>query len=331
MSRRAAALAVVAGAATWGTTGTSQALSDVAASPVAVGAARTVVGALCLAAVAAAVSPRNGSPASGTPAQSEEWSGDRPRTHVPGESQPQVPGQSSSQVRRARLGPLVVAGIAIAAYQVLFFAGVDATGVAVGTVVGIGSVPVLTGLVAWGADGARPLGRWWAATTLAVAGATLVLVQSGGAEAEVDALGVTMALGAGLAYAVLTVASRRLLDTGMQPTRAMAAVFAIGAVPSAVVLLATDGAALLTPRGVTLVLWLAVVTVALGYVLYARGLRVLSPATVGTLTLTEPLVAAALGIVLLGERPGLLAGLGALLLATGLVLVARGPRQVTSA
>lgn len=289
MSRRAAALAVVAGAATWGTTGTAQAVAAVSASPTVVGAARTVAGALVLAAAAAATGSLRG---------------------------PTAPGGGR---------PLLVAGASIAAYQVLFFAGVAATGVAVGTVVGIGSVPVLTGLVAWLVDGARPSRRWWGATALAVAGAVLVLRSSGGTD-EVDAVGVLLALGAGLSYAVLTVASRRLLDAGMHPTGAMARVFAVGAVPSLLVLVLADGAALATPRGAALVAWLGLVTVGVGYVLYARGLREVPPATVGTLTLTEPLVAAVLGVALLGERPTAVAVVGMLLLALGLVLVVRPAR-----
>ncbi len=289
MSRRAAALAVVAGAATWGTTGTAQALAAVSASPVAVGAARTVAGALVLAATAAATGTLRG---------------DRTVGSAPA---------------------LLVAGASIAAYQVLFFAGVAATGVAVGTVVGIGSVPVLTGLVAWLADGTRPSTRWWGATALAVVGAVMVLGSADGTS-EVDAVGVALALGAGLSYAVLTVASRRLLDAGQHPTGTMARVFAVGAVPSAVLLVVGDGAALATPRGAALVVWLAVVTVGIGYVLYARGLREVPPATVGTLTLTEPLVAAVLGVALLGERPTAGAVAGMVLLALGLVLVARPAR-----
>ena len=292
MTRRAAALAVVAGAATWGTTGTSQALADVTASPVAVGAARTVAGALVL--VLVVVASRASLTGGGTPR-----------------------------------GPLLLAGASIAAYQVFFFAGVDATGVAVGTVVGIGSVPVLTGLLAWVVDGERPQARWWAATVLAVAGAGLVLGTSG-SSAELDVLGIVLALLAGLAYAVLTVASRRLLDAGVPPTVAMARVFVVGAVPSVVLLAVGDGAALATPRGWALVAWLAVVTVGLGYVLYARGLRVLAPAAVGTLTLTEPLVAALLGIAVLGERPGSAARVGMLALVTGLVLVATAPRRAVA-
>lgn len=289
MSRRAAALAVVGGAATWGTTGTAQALADVTAAPAAVGAARTVLGAVALVALAVVL------PA-GPP--------------------------STPDARQGRTVPLVVAGLSIAAYQACFFASVAATGVAVGTVVGIGSAPVLTGLVAWLADGDVPRRSWWAATGAAVVGAGMVLGSSG-STTEVDAGGVLLALGAGLSYAVLTVASRRLLDAGWHPTVAMARVFAVGAVPSVVLLAVVGTSDLVSGRGALLVGWLAVVTVGVGYALYARGLRELAPATVGTLTLTEPLVAALLGVVLLQERPGGVAVVGMGALALGLVLVAR--------
>lgn len=285
--RAVSTFSVVLGAATWGTTGTAQALADVTSSPAVVGAARVVAGAVALLLLAAVV------------------------------------GRTGAPVRSAPRGALVVSGIAIAAYQLLFFSGVDRAGVAVGTVVGIGSVPVLTGMVAWVADRTAPSRAWWAATVLAVIGCALVLAPSGAV--SVDPIGVALSLGAGLAYAVLTVSSRRLLDAGLAPTTAMAAVFAVGAVPGAMLLVTQDVSGLGSGRGFALVGWLAIVTVALGYVLYARGLRALPPATVGTLTLTEPLVAALLGVLLLGERPAPLAAAGATLLALGLVLVARGP------
>ena len=43
---------------------------------------------------------------------------------------------------------MLFSGACVAAYQATFFAAVDDTGVAVGTVVAIGSAPVFTGLLA---------------------------------------------------------------------------------------------------------------------------------------------------------------------------------------
>lgn len=299
MTRRRAALAVVAGAAAWGTTGTSQAVADLDVSPFVVGAVRQVGGAVTLALVASVLARR--------------------AARQPVRSAP-VPGPGAGR------GALLVAGASVVAYQLLFFAGVDRAGVALGTVVGIGSVPVFAGLLTWLVDGSRPRRRWWPATAVAIGGCALVLAPTAGAD-RVDVVGVTMAAAAGLAYAVLTIANRRLLDTGLRPTVAMARVFAVGALPALAVLAAADIRGLAEPRGVVLVVWLSVVTVAVGYLLYAIGLRVLSPPTVGTLTLAEPLVAASLGVALLGERPGPVAAVGAALLAVGLVLAAGGAEE----
>lgn len=53
-------------------------------------------------------------------------------------------------------------------------------------------------------------------------------------------------------------------------------------------------------------------------VIFVRGLRTVTAATAGTLSLAEPLVAALLAIGLLGERPSVAAAIGILLLLGGL-------------
>ncbi|MGW0450659.1 EamA family transporter [Streptosporangium sandarakinum] len=66
-------------------------------------------------------------------------------------------------------GLLVAAALAVAAYQLCFFGAVSRTGVAVGTVVAIGSGPVFAGLLTWLLDRVRPTRRWVGATAAAVA------------------------------------------------------------------------------------------------------------------------------------------------------------------
>ena len=75
----------------------------------------------------------------------------------------------------------VLAGAAgVAAYQLTFFAAVADTGVAVGTVVALGSGPVFAGLLGRAVHGERLTSRWMVATALAVAGVA-VLVAAGSA------------------------------------------------------------------------------------------------------------------------------------------------------
>ena len=81
------------------------------------------------------------------------------------------------------------------------------------------------------------------------------------------------------------------------------------------------------PGGAALALYLGLIPTALAYVLFARGLEHLPASNVATLTLAEPLTAATLGVIVLGERPGAIAGLGALLVLSGLLVLAGAGRR----
>jgi drug/metabolite transporter, DME family len=230
--------------------------------------------------------------------------------------------------RRARGigGPAVWAGAAgVALYQVAFFAAVKDTGVAVGTVVAIGSGPVVAGLLDRAVRGAPLTRRWAAATALAVAGVA-VLVAAGG-EAHVRPLGILLALAAGVAYAVYTVTAKHLLERGHAPEPVMARLFGLGALALLPVLALDHPGDLASPGGVALALYLGAIPTALAYVLFARGLRHLPAGEVATLTLAEPLTAAALGAIVLGERPGAIAVAGVALVLAGLAVLAAPGRR----
>ncbi len=71
-------------------------------------------------------------------------------------------------------------------------------------------------------------------------------------------------------------------------------------------------------------LHLGCATIGIAYTLYGWGLRHLTAPAVVTLTLAEPLTAALLGTLVLGERLGPLNWCGAALVAAGLLIAARG-------
>ena len=280
-------LQVLLAALCFGTTGTAQALGPGGASPLTVGAVRVAFGAALL---LVAVRLASG----------------------------------SATVRLLR-GPLAVGGLGVAGYQLCFFAAVHDTGVAVGTVAALGSAPAFAGLGGWLADRTRPGSAWAIATGLAAVGVALMALS--GAAAEVSAPGVALALGAGASYAVFTLASKRLLDAGAAVDRVMAGVFTLGAVLLVPVLVVGDLTWLAGAEGFAMALWLGAVPTALAYILFAHGLRLLPASEVATLTLAEPVTAAALGAIVLGERPGALAVAGVALVIAGLaVLALRGKR-----
>jgi DME family drug/metabolite transporter len=281
-------LQVLLAAVCFGTTGTAQALGP-SASPVAVGAARIVLGGALLVGVARAMG-----------------------------------------VRLPRLDATVVGiAVAIAVYQLSFFAAVKLTGVAVGTVVAIGTGPAAAGALGRLVNGER-LTRRWALATACAAGGVVLLAGDGGA--TVDASGIALAMTAGVGYATCTVLSKRLLVAGWRPEGVMAAGFG-GAAVLLVPILALAGPGFLTGAdGIGLALYLGAIPTALAYVLFSRGLRALTSGETATLVLAEPLTAAGLGVVALGEHPSAAAAAGAVLVLLGLAALAAParPREATA-
>jgi DME family drug/metabolite transporter len=274
---------VLLAAVLFGTTGTAQALGPDGTDPPAVGAARVLLAALLLLLVARQVE----------------------RGHA------RLPWPPAA---------VLFGGLGVAAYQLSFFEAVDRTGVAVGTVVALGSGPAFAGLAGRLANGEHLTRRWAGATALACAGVALLV--GGGEGADVDAGGIALALVAGASYATYTVAAKGLLDGGHGPEGVMARFFALGALLLLPVLVVSGGGGLGSPGGLALVVYLAAIPTALAYVLFARGLRHLTSGETATLTLAEPLTATALGIVVLAERPSVLTALGAALVLAGLVVLA---------
>jgi DME family drug/metabolite transporter len=84
--------------------------------------------------------------------------------------------------------------------------------------------------------------------------------------------------------------------------------------------------ALLSGGGLVLALYLGALPTAAAYILFARGLERIGAGETATLTLAEPVTAAALAFAVLGERPGAAGVAGATLVLAGLALLALRPR-----
>jgi len=279
----AARVQVLLAAVCFGTTGTAQALGPDGLSPLAVGAARILVGGALLVLVA-------------------------------------LLAHGAAPLRRLAPTPLLIGAAGVAVYQLAFFAAVQDTGVAVGTIVAIGSGPTLAGAFEWRLDRRAPSRAWALATVLALAGVALLAASGGGASVSLP--GVGLAVLAGASYATYTIAAKRLLARGNEPEAVMAGTFGLAAVVLLPVLAIGGAGWLAQPGGAALALFLGIVPTALAYVLFARGLRRLAAAEAATLTLAEPLTATALGVIVLGEGLSLGAACGAALVLAGLLALA---------
>ncbi|MGW1895566.1 DMT family transporter [Streptomyces sp. NPDC002004] len=211
--------------------------------------------------------------------------------------------RSPEPVRRKAVR-IAVTGIALAVFQTAYFAAVQATGLAVATVVTLGAGPVLIALGARVTMGER-LGR---AGVSAVAGALagLAVLVLGGGAATVRPWGIALAVLSAAGYAVMTLFTRWWgRDAGAVDASATTVwAFAV----TAACLLPFGLADGLVPhtvelgRAVALMVYIAAVPTALAYALYFAGAAVVRSATVSVIMLLEPVSAAVIAVALLGEH-----------------------------
>ncbi|MEA3544484.1 MAG: EamA family transporter [Thermodesulfobacteriota bacterium] len=279
---------VIGAALLWGTTGTAQAFAPSGFDPKVIGALRLLLGGIALLLLA-------------------------------------IKRKELGNFSDWKLLPVFLAAAFTASYQLCFFAAVAKTGVAVGTIIGIGSAPIAGGLLGLIFRGERPGKRWLLATILAIIGCTLLSFSGG--NVAIDPIGILLALGAGLSYAAYTLMIKGLLEKHA-PNAIMAVVVCIGAVLLSPALININLDWLLQPRSVGIILHLGLATMALSYWLFARGLQSVQVATAVTLSLAEPMTAATLGILILGEQLNTQAFFGISLIFAGLVvLVLKGRRK----
>ncbi|WP_339212477.1 EamA family transporter [Ornithinibacillus sp. FSL M8-0202] len=270
----------------WGTTGTSQALAPDSAHPIAIGATRLAVGGVFLLLIVLLTG---------------KWN-----------------------VRNWPIKPTLIAALCMALYQPLFFSAVTLTGVAIGTVVAIGSAPILSGFLEWVYRRKRPPMIWWCSTLLSIFGCLLLFMNKDAV--QVDPVGLFLALGAGLSFAGYTLVSRELVAK-YSSISVVAIVFTLSGILLSPFLFVFDMSWLASSRGVVVSLHLGIVATGIAYLLFAKGLTHVSSSTAVTLSLAEPLTAALLGVFIVGETLSLISWVGMILLLIGIGILIRSEKS----
>lgn len=284
MSQRISYVVVLFGAILWGTTGTAQTFMPQTIHPLAVGASRLAVGGFSLLIILLILRKID----------FRNW-----------------PWRST-----------LYAAVSMAVFQYLFFSSVRLTGVAIGTVVTIGSAPVFSGIIEWLFVKRRPTRVWVMATALAIIGCALLFLHTDGI--IVNPIGVAMSLGAGLLFAFYTLVNKDVLAK-VDTVPAVAVIFSMSAMMLLPFLFLFETEGLLTGRGISVVLYLGIATTSVAYILFSAGLKRIPSSSAVTLSLAEPLTAAILSVIVVGERLNATSWMGVVLLLGGiLVLTLRG-------
>jgi DME family drug/metabolite transporter len=215
-----------------------------------------------------------------------------------------------------------VGAVGVAVFQLGYFLAVERTGVAIGTVVTIGSGPVITGVIHAARTRTPPHRSWLFGTALSIVG--VVLLGAVGRSASADVVGIAVAVLAGLGWAVFSTVAKEHIVHDADSTATMATLFCGGAVLLAPFLLWHSPGWVVSSRGAAVAVVLGVVTVGVAYTLYGWALRHLPAPTVITLTLLEPVTAAVLAAVVVHEDVHASGWVGVALVVLGLTITARG-------
>lgn len=266
------ALCVLAASILWGTTGTAATFApDV--GPLAIGAAAMGLGGLLQALIAT----------------------------------PQIARHTAHL--REQHGTVLLGAASVAVYPLAFYSSMHLAGVAVGTVVSIGTAPLASALIERVVDGRRLTRRWMFAATLGLLGTVLLCVaeaahatEAAGASTARTLLGIGLGVIAAATYALYSWTAHRLISRRIPSRAAMGTVFGIGGLLLLPVLAATGAPLVASGSNAAVGAYMALVPMFAGYVLFGWGLAHVPASTATTLSLLEPVVAAVLAVLVVGER-----------------------------
>lgn len=227
-------------------------------------------------------------------------------------------GGKISQLPRLITRPGVwIMAASSASYQVFFFASVDRTGVATAALITVGCIPVSAGIVGWIFLRERPSRVWYISTAIAISG--LVIASIGELQTN-DATGIIFAVIAGSGIGAYINAAKIEVRAGGHSTQLPGMAFLLGSIGLFFVVRSDLLQVEWTTQTILLAVYLGAVTMGIANGIQMLGLRGISPGVASTMMLADPVTAAVLGVVVLGEAVTLTGTVGLILVVIGLAM-----------
>lgn len=219
---------------------------------------------------------------------------------------------------------LILGALAVAIYPLAFYSSMRLSGVTIGTVVSIGSAPILSAIIEYFSRDFQLNKQWAMGALLGIIG-MVMLAFSDNASTTIQYthvnLGILLGLVAGLTYALYSWSARQLMLKGVNTKAAMGATFGCGGLLLIPVMLITGSAFVNSWNNMAVGFYMALIPMFLGYRCYGFGLSKISASMATTITLLEPVIAAILAMLIVGECLSLIGWIGMLLIFICLIMV----------
>jgi drug/metabolite transporter, DME family len=225
---------------------------------------------------------------------------------------------------------LSIGVISVFIYPLAFYSSMHLAGITVGTVVSIGTAPLFTALLERFFDHKKLSFKWFICFVLGISG--VILLSIGESHSSISSkqitndrqiLGIFLGALAGLTYALYSWIAKKLIDRGIDSKASMGLIFGIGSLFLLPTLFFTGANLFEENINIYVVGYMMLIPMFLGYVLFGYGLKTVPASKAITLTLFEPLVAAILAIVLVGEKLAPIGWIGMIFISLCLALLSK--------
>jgi DME family drug/metabolite transporter len=226
-------------------------------------------------------------------------------------------GKLKGLIRLATRPGVWIMAASSASYQVFFFASVERTGVATAALITVGCIPVSAGIVGWIFLRERLTKIWLVSTAIAISG--LVVASLGELQTN-DATGLLYAVIAGSGIGAYINAAKLEVRAGGHSMQLPGMAFLLGSIGLFFIVRSDLLAVQWTTQTILLAVYLGAVTMGIANGIQTLGLKGISPGVASTMMLADPVTAAVLGVVVLGEAVTLNGAVGLILVVIGLVM-----------
>ncbi|GAC17461.1 DMT family transporter [Paraglaciecola arctica] len=200
----------------------------------------------------------------------------------------------------------VFGGLSVALYPLAFYTSMRLSGVAIGTVISLASAPFFAALIERLISNKLVSLKWMLSFAIGILG--IVLLTLGKVQEPLanntaieQYAGILLGLVAGLTYAIYSWSARNMINRGVNAKSAMAGMFGFAAILLLPSLAFTGGHLFSSANNAFVAIYMALVPMFLGYLMFGYGLKQVEASTATLLTMLEPIVATILAVVVLGE------------------------------
>ena len=214
----------------------------------------------------------------------------------------------------------LLGSLSVAIYPIGFYTSMDLSGVAIGTLVSIATAPFFAVILERLFSQKLIPPQRMISFVIGAIGITLLAFgkqQSADTTDNIHQQGTGIVLGcvAGLAYAGYSWVARCLIEKGAHSRSAMSGLFGCAALLLLPTLTVTGDKLFSNTTHASVSLYMAIVPIFCGYLLFGFGLKYIHASQATVITLIEPLIATILAVVIIGEQFSVIGWLGAALVA----------------